>query len=237
MSFVDTSLGGTKKDFPKTAWDLVQQARDPSDDVRRAGLEELCRRYWKPVYYYVRISCAKSNEEAKDLAQGFFMHLVESDDLKQYKPERASFRTYLKMVLKRFVQDEDKKIHALKRGGGSRIVGLEALETVGSTPDDAFDHGWRVALLREAVDRVRDRFLTDGRSTKFLVFEAYDLCAETERPTYAALAERFAVKASDVQNYLVLVRREILVELRAHLDKSTANPEELRDEWHALFAS
>src|SRR5262245_21187059 len=237
MSFVDTNLGGTKRDFPKTAWDLVQQARDPSDDVRRAGLEELCRRYWKPVYYYVRISCAKSNEEAKDLAQGFFMHLVESDDLKRYDPQKASFRTYLKMVLKRFVQDEDKKAQALKRGGGCRIVGLEALETAGSTPDDVFDHGWRVTFLRDAVERVRERFCSDGRTVKFQVFEAYDLCPEGERPTYAALADRFGVKASDVQNYLVLVRREILSDLRAQLDKTTANPEELRDEWQALFAS
>src|SRR5213078_3082453 len=117
MSFIDTSLGGTKKEFPKTVWDLVLRARDSSAGVRRAGLEELCRHYWKPVYHYVRVSCAKSNEEAKDLAQGFFMHLVESDDLQQYKPDRASFRTYLKMVLKHFVLDEDKKAQALKRGG------------------------------------------------------------------------------------------------------------------------
>src|SRR5262245_41212631 len=152
MSFADTNLGGAKKDFPKTAWDLVQQARDSADDIRRAGLEELCRQYWKPVYYFVRISCAKSNEEAKDLAQGFFMHLVESDDLKGYKPELASFRTYLKMVLKRFVLDEDKKTQALKRGGGLRILDLDAVETLGkdslsapaATADDAFDQGWRV---------------------------------------------------------------------------------------------
>ena len=237
MSFVDTSLGGTKKDFPKTAWDLVQQARDTADDVRRAGLEELCRRYWKPVYYYVRISCAKSNEEAKDLAQGFFMHLVESDDLKRYKPEKASFRTYLKMVLKRFVQDEDKKAQALKRGGGCRILGLEALETVGNSADDAFDQGWRITFLRDAVERVRARFCSDGRTVKFQVFEAYDLCPESERPTYGDLATRHGVKGSDIQNYLVLVRREVLSEVRTALEQTTANPEELRDEWQALFAS
>ena len=40
----DTSLGGSQKDFPKTAWELIA-------GPGRAGLEELCRRYWKPVYH------------------------------------------------------------------------------------------------------------------------------------------------------------------------------------------
>lgn len=246
MSFIDTNLGGTKKEFPQTVWDLILKARDPSADVRRAGLEELCRQYWKPVYHYVRVTCVKSNEEAKDLAQGFFMHLVESAELQRYEPERASFRTYLKMVLKHFVRDEDKKAQALKRGGGCRILPLDGPEmtamdlpapTATSDPDRAFDHGWRVALLRDAVERVRTRYLSDGLLIKFRVFEEFDLLPEGPRPTYAELATRIGIKASDVQNYLVLLRREVLSEVRAHLGRMTASSDELRDEWQALFGS
>jgi RNA polymerase sigma-70 factor (ECF subfamily) len=150
------------------------------------------------------------------------------------------------MVLKHFVQDEDKKAQALKRGGGSHILDLDGpgmpakdlpAATVTANPDEAFDHGWRVTLLREAVECVRARFLSEGLSIKFRVFEEYDLIPEGARPTYADLATRLGIKASDVQNYLVLLRREVLAELRTHLGRMTASSDELHDEWQALFGS
>src|SRR5258706_11610025 len=98
MNAGDTSLGGDHKRFPETTWSLVSKLRTPGEGPDRAGLETLCHRYWKPVYRYVRMAWAKSNDEAKDLVQAFFLWLLEGDALAKYEPGRGSFRGYLKLL-------------------------------------------------------------------------------------------------------------------------------------------
>src|SRR5215813_14423386 len=117
MNFSDTSLGGTQKDFAKTAWGVIQRARDSSPQVRQDGLNDLCRRYWKPVYHFLRVGYSKNNEDAKDLTQAFFLWLSEGEALRRYEPERASFRTYLKTLLRHFVLNQQEAMSRLKRGG------------------------------------------------------------------------------------------------------------------------
>ncbi|HLF92825.1 MAG TPA: sigma-70 family RNA polymerase sigma factor [Planctomycetota bacterium] len=228
----DTSLGGSQKDFPKTAWELIA-------GPGRAGLEELCRRYWKPVYHYLRVGWARSNEDAKDLTQAFFLWLVEEELVKRYEPGRAAFRTYLKSLLKHFVQDHDKAAHRLKRGGGLRMLGLdEAVPDSKSTdPEQAFDQAWLAELMGRAVDRVRERFRSSGREAQVRVFEEYNLSPSGDRPTYAALAEKLGLKEGDVKNHLFAVREEIRKEIRDELSRMTAGPRELEEEWNAFFGA
>src|SRR5262245_11499173 len=164
MGSGDTSLGGWGQDFPQTAGDMIAGARDPSSRVRRAALEDLSRRYWKPVYTYVRLAWAKSNEDAKDLTQAFFLWLLEGDSIARYEQERASFRTYLKMLLKSFVGHQDEAMNRLKRGGGVRIVALDEAGSVlkevvpdpgAADPERLFDQEWRRVLIQNAVEQVR----------------------------------------------------------------------------------
>src|SRR5207245_607719 len=100
MDVLDTSLGGSQQAFPKTVWEMVSRLKDPRPEVRRSGLEDLCRRYWKPVYHSLRVGWTKSNEEAKDATQAFFLWLLEEEAIRGYSTERASFRTYLKSLLR-----------------------------------------------------------------------------------------------------------------------------------------
>ena len=89
----DTTLGGFRKEFPQTSWQFLAQVQDSSVSVRQAGMEELCQRYWKPIYHFVRVGWAKSNEDAKDLTQAFLLWLVEGSALQRYTSAKASFRT------------------------------------------------------------------------------------------------------------------------------------------------
>jgi hypothetical protein len=111
----ETSLGGPSSPFPQTQWGLVTRATDASPEVRRAGLEELCRRYWKPVYGYLRRIWPRSVEDAKDLTQAFFLWLTEEDLLDRYSKEKASFRTYLKVLLKHFSEHRDRALGRARR--------------------------------------------------------------------------------------------------------------------------
>lgn len=242
----DTSLGGAQKDFPKTESELLQRAADSSLSVRSRGLEDLCRSYWKPIYHYFRVAWTKSNEDAKDLTQAFLIWLMEGETVKRYVPERGSFRGYLKGLLRHFVQHRDDALSRLKRGGGVRMVPLDGdpaplkhvlADPKGVDPEKAFDTSWRITLLTNATERVRQRFAASDRSLKFQVFEEYTSPPSHERPTYAALAGRHGLKESDVMNYLALVREEIRTELRAELAGMVSNREDLEEEWNAFFGS
>ena len=181
----------------------------------------------------------RSNEDAKDLTQAFFLWLVEEELVKRYEPGRAAFRTYLKSLLKHFVQDHDKAAHRLKRGGGLRMLGLdEAVPDSKSTdPEQAFDQAWLAELMGRAVDRVRERFRSSGREAQVRVFEEYNLSPSGDRPTYAALAEKLGLKEGDVKNHLFAVREEIRKEIRDELSRMTAGPRELEEEWNAFFGA
>jgi RNA polymerase sigma-70 factor (ECF subfamily) len=243
MKTQDTSLGGDQKEFPQTLWDILSRARDSNAGVRRDGLEELCRQYWKPVYRYVRVAWAKTNEDAKDLTQAFFLWLTDGDALQRYQPERASFRAYLKSLLKHFVQHQEDALRRLKRGGGVRLLELDGplplkellADPSSADPESIFDAAWRSALVAGALARVRDRLQTRGRALQFQVYEAYELIAPSERPTYADLARRFGIKEKDVDNHLLAVREELRSEVRREIGRLSVDPDDLEREWHALF--
>jgi len=246
MNSGDTSLGGAQKEFSKTVAGIVRRACDPSQEVRQEGLNDLCRRYWKPVYHHLRVGWARSNDNAKDLTQAFFLWLVEDGALGRYDPQRASFRTFLKTLLRHFVQNQDQALGRLKRGGGLKFLAWEgpeaSLEGVVADPqaldpDAAFHKAWRSSVIARAVDRVRDRLQAEGKDVKFRVFEAYDLAPPDGPPTYESLADRFGIRGTEVQHYLADVREAVRSEIRRELAETVSSREDLEEEWNAFFGS
>lgn len=246
MKSGDTSLGGPAKAFPATVWEDLREAGGTSPEARRKALEELCRRYWKPIYRHIRIAWAKSNDDAKELTQAFLVWLIEGEALKRYDPGRASFRAYLKSLLRHFVQHQDEALGRLKRGGDIEIFSLqeheggpaEGLEDPrGVDPEVAFDRAWRAAILSAALKQVRERLSQEGAlgRLRLRVFEAYDLVPPPERPTHPHLAEQLGIKTTDVQNYLFSVREDLRSEVRAELARTSTGEESLREEWNGFF--
>ena len=60
--------------FAPTAWTVIL------DTDNREALQKLCQTYWPPVYSYLRRS-GQTPENAKDLTQGFFVHLLANERL------------------------------------------------------------------------------------------------------------------------------------------------------------
>ena len=214
----DTTLGGGGKAFPETSLGFAGNA-DP---------ETLCRRYWKPVYSWLRVARARTNDDAKDLAQEFFLWIVEEKLLAQYRRERGGFRAWLKTLLRRFASHDDRDRARLKRGGGARVLSLEgeapAIDRE-SDPEKAFERVWFEELVAQAVARVRGR-----EPARFRVYEAYALVGEP--PSYAELAARLGVTVGEVEKSLHLVREEMRQEIRAALAGADG---ELEDEWKRLL--
>jgi len=237
----DTSLGGEGAGFPETTGDILSILGSPGPSADRANLEVLCRRYWKPVYAYIRIAWAKSNEDAKDLTQAFFLWLIGGETLKRYDPARGGFRAYLKVLLKRFVGHEERALSRLKRGGDLHIVSLDGETPVlrqfapASDPEEVFEKVWFDQLLRGAIDRVRDRLVAGGKEIRFRLYQEFTQPPKSERPSYKDLAARHGLKESDIENYLFSIREEIRRELRTGLAQMTTSAQEFEDEWKRLF--
>lgn len=229
--------------FPQTTWGLVSQLQKAREQ-RQQGLETLCTRYWRPIYAYVRRAWRKSNEDAKDLTQAFFLWLMDGEALAGYDPSQSNFRFYLKGLLRNFVRNSEQALRRLKRGGDAAHLPLQTelrdladvLPDEGAeSPDEAFDRAWTYELLERATERARAHWLESGRELRQKVFEAYELAPAGEQPTYGGVAEALGIKVTDVRNHLYAARERIREEVRAELRETVSNPAQLEEEWQALF--
>src|SRR5688572_28699856 len=100
--------------FVTTQWSVVLAAQGHSAAAQEA-LETLCRRYWRPLYGFVRRR-GLSPEEAEDLTQAFFARLLERRDLDAVRRVKGRLRSYLLVALKHFLSNERHRATAIKRG-------------------------------------------------------------------------------------------------------------------------
>jgi RNA polymerase sigma-70 factor (ECF subfamily) len=242
----ETTLGGPDRHFPETTIGFLSLLRRRTDEGRRAALEMLCSRYWKPVYAYVRAGWSKSNDDAKDLTQSFFLWIQENGALGRFEEERGGVRPYLKVLLRRFVKDKDVALRRLKRGGGIPILPLAAdsssLEDLipdaqSENPEAIFERVWRTELVEQAVERLRQRCRDEGRSVAFSVLEGYDLATGAESPTYQTLGERLGLSEGEIKKHLFAMRDALLQEIRAEIAQQTANEADRAEEWNFLFGA
>jgi len=241
----DTDIGGPQQRFPVTRHSAIIAAQSSDEEVRRRGMETIIASYWKPVYKYIRIKWQEPNEEAKDLTQAFFLTSIEKNYFASYDRTMASFQTFLRTCLDRFIANQKKANHRLKRGGHLSHLALDfddaeaELSRSGSevelTPEDYFRREWVRNFFSLCLENMRTRFNETGRGVYFELFEIYDLNDDDTSLTYADLAKRFNLSISDVTNYLAAARREFRKILSEKLREITANETEFRSELRALL--
>src|SRR5262249_10894727 len=115
MGGLETTLGGSRENFPDTVWSSV--LADPADPGAQAARERFFAQYWRPVYKFIRTAGRASIEDAKDLTQEFFSYFLEGGLLGKYREEKGRFRSFLKGVLRRFLSEARRDGAAQKRGG------------------------------------------------------------------------------------------------------------------------
>jgi len=176
--------------------------------------EHLAGTYWRPVYAYFRRRWGRSNEEANDLTQRFFLSLAEGAFPRELSPERGRFRTYVMVSLDNFARMDHRERSCLKRGGGLQRLSPDALEGFeppsDETPEQVFHREWRRSVLERATDDLEREYRGRGRGNAFDLFLAYDIDASVaEGSTYEDLARRFGVSVAEVTNILYRARRDL----------------------------
>ena len=242
----DTDIGGAQHRFPETNQSAIVRARSPDQVVRQRAFETILASYWKPVYKYLRFKWHVSNEDAKDLTQGFFTNAFEKNHFADYDSSKASFQTFLRTCLDGFVANERKAGARLKRGGDREHFQLDfvsaadefALHSTSSdlSPEDYFHREWVRWLFTLAVDALRRRCEESGKTIHFQLFERYDLADDgAAGVSYASLAAEFGLEPATVNNYLAAVRRDFRRLVIEKLREITATEDEFRNEARSLL--
>jgi len=242
----DTGIGGRADRFPATRHSAVLAAQSPDLLERERGLAILVEAYWKPAYKYLRLRFGESNEDAKDLTQGFFARAIEKDFFDGYDPAKGSFRTYLRTCLERFVVNEKKAANRQKRSPGHALLALDfadaesELHREPAAPDrsveELFHDEFVRSLLALSIDKLREDCMLRGKDLPYLLFERYELERDPdEKLTYDRLAEEFRIPVTQVTNFLAFARREFRRIVLEKLREITASDREFREEARSLL--
>ena len=246
----DTDIGGQENRFPETRHSAIVAARSKDVQVRQRAFEAIVVSYWKPAYKYIRIKWQASNEDAKDLTQGFFTTAIEKRYFDSYDSTIASFQTFIRTCLDRYVANQRKSQQRLKRGGSSEHFSLDFSEAEGElllqpraaelTPEDYFHREWVRSLFSQSVERLQQHYKEKGNEVYFNLFERYDLQTDgqghsEDKVSYASLAREFGVSTMDVTNYLAAARRDFRKLVLNSLRELTGGEDEFRREARALL--
>jgi hypothetical protein len=95
---------GTNR-FHTTRWSVVLlSAKSQASDCKEA-FAALCSVYWYPLYGFIRHR-GYSPEDAQDLTQGFFLHLIERKTLRRVDRAKGKFRSFLLASLQNYLSTD-----------------------------------------------------------------------------------------------------------------------------------
>jgi RNA polymerase sigma-70 factor (ECF subfamily) len=220
--------------FPTTQWTLLAQATLSGETAGRQAMEDLCHRYWSPLYHFIRVR-GYNEAEAKDLTQEFLLHLVEHSTLQKADRSRGKFRSFLCGALVRFLADAYDKRQAQKRGGGAPHVELDsAAEELGasSTPDElVFDREWAMVILENALRTVEQQF--KGAEKDFAVLRQF-LPGSIAVPSYDEAATQLGLNLAALKSELHRLRKRFKAAVREEVAATVSAPHEIDQEMNHL---
>lgn len=229
--------------FHTTRWTLILSARGERDEDARAALAELCETYWYPAYYFVR-RMGHGPDEALDLTQGYFLRMLEDGFLDDVRPDAGKFRSFLLASLKHFMANQRRDAAAIKRGGETTLLSLDAELAErryaneppdDRTPEQAYERRWALAVLERVERRLAAELEAAGKSEHHRVLVPYVTGRGKARP-YARVAEELDTTEAAVKVAVSRLRRRFGRLLREEIGETVAEPE-IDDELRHLLAA
>lgn len=228
--------------FPVTQWTAVLAAGATPSPESAAALERLCESYWYPLYAFVRRS-GYSPPDAEDLTQEFFARLLEHNWIANANRQKGRFRSFLLMVMKRFLAKEWDKAKTLKRGGRMRLVSLP-LSTAETrytqepadnrTPEQVFEKQWALTLLASVLSRLREDYVRDGKGTMFQTLEP-SLQGGRDAQPYAVLGAELGMSEGAVRVAACRLRDRYRECLKEEIALTVASASEVDEELRHLL--
>jgi RNA polymerase sigma factor (sigma-70 family) len=228
--------------FPATQWSLVLRAGGIGEIQSRSALEALCRRYWHPLYAFVRRQ-GREHHEAEDCTQDFIAQLLAADGLRNVQAERGRFRTFLLTGMRNFLTSEWRRNQALKRGGGLSAIPIGpsgpgesfAQEPIdpGLSPEQTFDRCWALDLIDRAVHTLRTEYESSGRAKVFAAMAPL-IWGTDQHDLLVRHATDLGLTVNSFTVALHRARRRLGERLRAEVAETVIDPAEIDGELRYL---
>jgi DNA-directed RNA polymerase specialized sigma24 family protein len=168
--------------FDTTHWSVVSAIRSDDPDVKRRALDKTCARYWDPICRTLVRAWSYRPDEAQDLTQTFFLNLIEHRQLEAARRDRGPFHQFLIVVLEHVVINDEKYRRRLKRGGGERLLELDATTAHGrsvlepidqDTPERIFEQEYAQSVFDRVTRRLEQEWRAAGAGAAFAVLRPY----------------------------------------------------------------
>ena len=236
-----TDMEGVREAFLTTHWSLVEHIQS-DDDKDRALIGLLLDRYWKPVYCYLRHK-GHSNEDAKDLTQGFFHEVVLNKDLTgRADKAKGRFRTFLLHALDQYILNEKRRQTTQKRSPKGKLVSFDIVrppalpEAVSRlNPEDSYNYAWTASMLDQVLSEVEARCLEDDLETHWRVFQdriVQPILGDTSPPSFTDICEKYGIEdQKKAANMVTTVKRRLQKALKQYLHNTATSDDEIHEEF------
>ena len=243
MKLDQSSPAGGANRFQTTRWSVVLVSAQSQAPGSKEGFANLCKLYWYPLYAFIRHR-GNSPENAEDLVQGFFLHLVEHKTLSRVDRSKGKFRSFLLASLQKFLSDEADRARCLKRGGKAEFVPMDLrraedryqLEPVEElTPEKIFDARWAMALIGEALNRLNHEYVAQGKRTTFQSLRAFlDPINTKSLPSYEEAAAQLEVSVGALKTLIHRLRKQYTALVREEISRTVSDAADADAEIHEL---
>jgi len=230
-------------EFRPTRWSVVLLSAQSHAPGSQAALAALCKLYWYPLYAFVRRR-GYNPEDAQDLTQGFFLHLLDHNALTQVDPLKGKFRSFLLASIQNYLSKQVDRARCLKRGGKTEFVPLDAksaedryiLEPADYlTAEKIFDARCALTLLDEAMGLLCAECAGQGKMATLETLKPFLRPIDSEAlPSYEQVAAQLGVEVGAVRTLVHRLRKRYTTLLREQVARTVSGPREIDEEIHAL---
>lgn len=226
--------------FSATRWTVVCDAARGGDTGAVEAMGHLFGTYWQPLYRYVR-RLGRTAQDAEDLVQGFFAHLLQQNGLRLADRDLGRFRAFLLGCLKNYITNEWQRDHRLKRGGFAPHLSIDwkdAETGLGLDPEDdrspdkLYDRDWAMAL----IDKVLGDLAVEEKGLNFARWKPF-LSLSSARLSYAEIAMSFNMTEGAARVAVHRLRKRYRQRLRDEVGRTLTDDHLVDDEMHSLFAA
>jgi RNA polymerase sigma factor (sigma-70 family) len=242
LKLQNNSPGGAGQ-FRTTQWDVVLLSAQDEALGGEAALAELCRQYWCPLYSFAR-RLGYGPEDAQDLIQSFFLHLLAHRALQKVSPVKGRFRCFLLASLQNYLSNEANRSRCEKRGGKVKFVPLntedseayyDAVALDALPAGTVFDAQWAITLLDQAMNRLTQLYVAQGRTPLLDALKRFlDPLNNQELPSYQQVAKAARVSVKQIGVLIHRLRKQYTALLREEVARTVSDPGDVDDEIHAL---
>lgn len=226
-----TSSRDSAKWFQTTQWSQIKQLQEINESLHNSLLESLLKRYWAPVFWYIRKK-GYERELAKDLTQDFFHEIILGHQLFEHADQsKGRLRNFLLVALERYLVSFERKKSAKKRHPVNSIFSLEEINlpepAIEDNPEQAYCRAWASELLDRTLAELCDIYHRSGKIQEWSVFHDRVLCPifnDGEQPSFSEICKLYGIENEvKASNILTTAKRRFRSILRRHLRESVGS--------------